>query len=95
MIKKLLYTGLSICFLSTSLNAAEFKGDTKNGNQTKKENQAASCSPATASAELNINNTRAVIQTGGDMWWNLIGQPQYEIPSGSGNTALFAGSLWM
>ncbi len=56
---------------------------------------AAGCAPATASTELDINNVRALIQTGGDMWWNLIGQPQYEVPQNSGNTALFAGSLWL
>ena len=74
-------------------NAAIYKGDTKSTKQTK--SLAASCSPATAATELDINNTRALIQTGGDMWWNLVGQPQYEIPSGSGNHALFAGALWM
>lgn len=56
---------------------------------------AAGCSPATAATELNINNIRALIQTGGDMWWNLIGQPQYEVPKNAGTHSLFAGSLWM
>jgi hypothetical protein len=55
---------------------------------------AANCSPATQSTELDINNTRALIQTGGDMWWDFT-RPQYEIPKNSGQTALFAGSLWM
>ncbi len=55
---------------------------------------AAGCSPATNSDELNINNTRALIQTGGDMWWDF-SNSQYEIPKNSGHTALFAGSLWL
>ncbi len=56
---------------------------------------AANCAPPTTATELDINNTRALIQTGGDMWWDLVGQPQYEIPAGSGRDALFAGSLWL
>lgn len=55
----------------------------------------ANCSPATFASELSINNTRALIQSGGDMWWDLIGRAQYEIPKGTGRTALFAGALWM
>ncbi|MDE0772973.1 MAG: hypothetical protein OSB25_12325 [Salibacteraceae bacterium] len=55
---------------------------------------AANCSPATQSTELDINNVRALIQTGGDMWWDFT-RSQYEIPKNSGQTALFAGSLWM
>ncbi len=56
---------------------------------------AANCAPPSTASELAINNVRALIQTGGDMWWDLVGQPRYEIPSGSGRTALFAGSLWL
>src|SRR5688572_24005538 len=55
---------------------------------------AANCIPPTAAAELNINNTRALIQSGGDMWWNF-SRPQYEIPKGSGKMSLYAGSLWL
>ena len=82
--------------IHASTSAAVYKGDLKK--KDKKPNAAtlaAGCSPATAATELDINNTRALIQTGGDMWWNLIGQPQYEIPKNSGNHALFAGSLWL
>src|SRR3954464_3407480 len=52
------------------------------------------CSPATAQTDLDINNVRATILNGGDMWWDLI-SGQYEIPKGSGITSLFAGSLWI
>ena len=31
---------------------------------------AAGCDPATATIELDINNVRARLMTGGDMWWN-------------------------
>ncbi len=55
---------------------------------------AANCTPATAASELNINNTRALIQSGGDMWWDF-NRSRYEIPQGSDRTSLFAGSLWL
>ena len=52
------------------------------------------CAPATAQADLNINNVRATILTGGDMWWDL-NQAQYEVPKGSGKNVMFAGALWL
>jgi len=54
----------------------------------------ANCTPPTASAELDINNVRALIQSGGDMWWDF-NRSRYEVPQGSGKTSLFAGSLWL
>jgi hypothetical protein len=55
----------------------------------------AGCTPATSSTELDLNNVRALIHTGGDMWWDLQGTARYEVPKGSGKTALFAGSIWI
>lgn len=56
---------------------------------------AAGCSPASATIELSINNTRALLQASGDMWWDLIGRNTYEIPKGSGRMAMFNGCLWL
>ncbi len=56
---------------------------------------AAGCLPATSATELDINNVRARINTGGDMWWDLQGEPQYEIPKGSKRTSMFSASLWI
>lgn len=56
---------------------------------------AADCLPPSGSIELDLNNVRALIHTGGDMWWDLQGVARYEVPKGSGKNALFAGSLWM
>ncbi|MFL5766058.1 MAG: T9SS type A sorting domain-containing protein [Bacteroidia bacterium] len=56
------------------------------------------CAPATAKADLDINNVRTTILNGGDMWWDL----QYgkylvpkPAPGTNGPTSLFAGSLWI
>lgn len=81
--------------ISTFSYAREYQGNGKrsangNGNGT-----AANCAPPVGWDELSINNVRAMVQTGGDMWWDLVGVPQYEIPKGSGKTSLFAGSLWL
>ncbi|HET6225501.1 MAG TPA: hypothetical protein VFF27_04415, partial [Bacteroidia bacterium] len=58
----------------------------------------AGCTPAVDKADLDINNVRTTILTGGDMWWDLL-NGKYFIPKPAkgtvGTTALFAGSLWI
>lgn len=61
---------------------------------------AAGCDPASASTNLDINNVRARIMNGGDMWWDLVQNAMYEVPKvteagESRKTALFAGALWI
>jgi hypothetical protein len=53
-----------------------------------------SCSPATAKTDLDINNVRTKILSGGDMWWDLT-SAKYEVPKGGGAHSIFAGSLWI
>lgn len=58
----------------------------------------AGCVPATDKADLDINNVRTTILSGGDMWWDLLNGKYFvpKPPRGSvGTTALFAGSLWI
>lgn len=71
------------------------KENLKKRTPNKTEALAANCAAPVGYDELDINNVRAVIQTGGDMWWDLGGVPKYEIPAGTGKTSLFAGSLWL
>lgn len=55
---------------------------------------AAGCLPATGFKYIDINNVRARINTGGDMWWDFeVGD--YEIPKGSGKTSMFSAALWL
>jgi len=58
---------------------------------------AAGCQPATAAIDLDINNVRARLMTGGDMWWNQSGADRaaYEVPKGSGKHSQFAASCWI
>ena len=55
---------------------------------------AAGCEPSTSQTDLDVNNVRTTIMTGGDMWWNL-SDAQYEIPKGGNKHSMFAGSLWI
>lgn len=56
----------------------------------------ASCRPAEAGIDLDINNVRAKLMTGGDMWWDIgTGEARYEVPKGSRKNSLFAGSVWI
>jgi len=43
----------------------------------------AGCAEAVTSTEMALNNVRALIHTGGDMWWDFQ-TAQYEVPKGSG-----------
>jgi hypothetical protein len=85
---------LLIASVSFNANAERYKYEQKNKGGDQPPVTAANCTPATAAAELNINNTKALIQSGGDMWWDF-NRARYEIPSGSEKTSLFAGSLWL
>lgn len=60
----------------------------------------AGCLPATAQVDIDVNNVRARILNGGDMWWDLNSVARYEIPkvtdlSGIRKNALFAGAIWV
>ncbi len=53
------------------------------------------CATPAYSSVLELNNVRTTIHTGGDMWWDLLGNPRYEIPKGSGKHSLFLGGIWI
>lgn len=46
-------------------------------------------------ANLDINGIDAMIHPSGDLFWDLIGNNQFEVPKGSGSHTLFAANLWM
>jgi hypothetical protein len=96
--KKNMYRYLFIVclFLFSSLTSKADKNpnDGKGDNSTM-QTKAEACLPASAATNLDINNVRARIMTGGDMWWDLQGVSKYEIPKGSTKTAMFSASLWI
>jgi hypothetical protein len=88
----LLTTGLLSVLTLGILHARE--PDAASSRKSVLKQLAESCAPATAQADLNINNVRARILNGGDMWWDL-NTAQYEVPKGSNKHSMFAGALWL
>ncbi len=61
---------------------------------------AADCAPASHSINLEINNVRALIQNGGDLWWDLDNNAKYEVPKHQQGqpenpSSMFAGAVWV
>src|SRR5438046_2345987 len=56
---------------------------------------AQSCTPATSFDYLDINNAKARINNGGDMWWDLTNTAKYIVPKTGNVSSLFAGALWI
>ena len=94
--KKIYLLSVVLLFLAISnVQAYKYKGSDKRGATQKREANASGCVRAKSSTEISLNNVKALIHTGGDMWWDLVGKAKYEIPKGSGKTALFAGAIWI
>ena len=68
--------------------------------QTQEVNFREDCLSATAQIDMDINNVRARLLTGGDVWWDL-GDGKYIVPKppvGSGLpevSSIFAGGVWI
>ena len=101
-IKKITLFILAMCCCWT-LSAKENIGiPSQSANQDAPTGKVADCNASTAQVDLNINNVRARVLTGGDVWWDPVStQNHYEvpkIPSGSNEVSknsLFAGALWI
>ena len=66
------------------------------GSNTQPALRAAACAPATGLRDLEWNNVRALIETGGSLWQDrATSQASYEVPKGGGVSSLYAGALWM
>lgn len=61
-------------------------------------NEAGDCVTPSAQFDMDINNVRARLLTGGDLWWNL-SEARYQVPKSDGTgaslNALFAGAIWI
>jgi len=89
---------LMVAFLSASSLTYGYKNPTSktgSGHQGINKTSAEACLPASASTDLDVNNVRARINTGGDMWWDLQGDAQYFIPGNTFKTSMFSAALWI
>ena len=102
---KLIVSTAFITF-SFSVNARENIGSPGGANAPTNNNQNRSvnsqCVNATAQIDLDINNVRAKILNGGDMWWDIFGSTnaRYQVPkpassSTIGPSSQFASSVWV
>lgn len=55
----------------------------------------AQCFAPSASTTISVNNLNVRMNVGGDMWWDLLSDAQYEFPKGSGINTFFAGGIWI
>lgn len=87
---------LLIIFILTNIitYAQPYHGE--NGGGVVSQDRAAGCTPPSESSFLELNNVKALIHTGGNLW-QISGQNfcHYEIPKGSGKMALFTSALWL
>ncbi|MFN0187358.1 MAG: hypothetical protein ACKVQV_01515 [Bacteroidia bacterium] len=57
---------------------------------------ASTCPVTTAQIDLDVNQVRARVLVGGDLWWDPVGQtPYYEVPIGSNKNSIYSGALWI
>ncbi|MBT7652345.1 MAG: T9SS C-terminal target domain-containing protein, partial [Flavobacteriales bacterium] len=67
-----------------------------NGSVVQPQLRSAACAPATALRNIEWNNVRALIETGGSLWQDrATSSASYEVPKGGGVSSLYAGALWM
>ena len=81
---------VSIAFLNAK--ASFIKREATSNNNSQLNFRSAECKAPTSRIDLDINNVRTTILNGGDMWWDL-DNAKYEIPKGSGQHSIFAGSI--
>ena len=92
---KRVYLLLLTTALALPLSAREVQGANKTTQTTGSMKTVEElCQPSKAQSDLSINNVRATILGGGDMWWDL-NTARYEVPKGSNKHSMFAGSLWL
>ena len=94
LVYRILLVSMFFAALSLTVNAEKYKyGDYKDTKSIK--STAAGCLDPSGFRFLHVNNVRARINTGGDMWWNLENISQYYIPAETSKTSVFSGSLWI
>ncbi len=100
---KLIVSTFVVAF-SLNVNAKEnVGGSVKHTNLNPTRSVEAQCVNASAQVDLDINNVKAKILNGGDMWWDIFGSEnaRYFVPKPSdpnsvyGPSSQFASSVWV
>lgn len=75
---------------------AKMNVGTKPAMAPKNNKVAANCVTTSAQIDLDVNQVRARVLVGGDLWWDPVGQvPYYEVPIGSNKNSIYSGALWI
>ncbi|MFM2207422.1 MAG: hypothetical protein RL213_1397, partial [Bacteroidota bacterium] len=85
--KQFVKATLVLLLAAGSLQARENVGTHRNS-APRNSRMFAGCQPSKSKTELDINNVRCPIFINGDMWWDLVGNAEYEVPYGSGKHSL-------
>ncbi|MFT4678162.1 MAG: hypothetical protein ACI943_001712, partial [Gammaproteobacteria bacterium] len=91
---------LLVAFLITSGDAMAYKyvgsGIVGDENTEDDGTRAAACAPATGLRQMEYNNVRALIETGGSLWQDRANsRASYIVPAEGNVSVLYAGSLWL
>jgi hypothetical protein len=99
MIKQSVLAICAVGLMGLGLQAKDNLGAGKRNTAGRALRTSAACAPSSSSAELDVNNVRCLLHNGGDMWWDLVGQPRYEVPKvdnpADKRYSSFAASLWI
>jgi hypothetical protein len=99
MQKKLLFLGfvLALIGIKPSYAMVGENGGKKPAPQTSYKVEAGDCKVPASNYDLDINNVRAGLLNGGDLWYT--DNSRYEVPKGDGITrgiqAIYAGAIWI
>ncbi|MBR1798593.1 MAG: hypothetical protein IJ761_01650 [Bacteroidales bacterium] len=92
---RLVLASLLISAFNVSVQARECTECKKtNAKNAAMQTKAAACKRAQSTAELNINNVRALINGYGNMWYDG-SVAQYHLPKNSNTSPLFCAALWI
>ena len=91
---KLVLVAFAVYSLSGVAVARECTTCKKSSNSAAVQTKAAVCKRAQSTAELNVNNVRALINGYGNMWFDGA-VAQYHIPKNGNTCALYCAALWI
>jgi len=90
---------IGLCLVSVLASAKECANTPAKANsRSVQQTQVGDCSASTSEFDIDINNVRAMLLGGGDLWWNF-SLPEYNVPKSTGSAppvcAIFAGAIWI
>lgn len=92
---KLVLVSLLLMACASTVSAREcIECKKANARNAAVQSKAAACKRAQSTAELNINNVRALINGYGNMWYDG-SVAQYHLPKNSNTSPLFCAALWI